>query len=79
MNFKRCKRPSFSDEFFRSSKKVKKQSVALDTTKPWSLLQSNIPYIKPELEENVKNYKYRSCVGSIYYEKVQSPLCDWIV
>jgi len=42
-------------------------------------LQSNRPYIKPEHEENVRSHKYKGTVDSLYYQYIQSPLCDWIV
>ena len=35
--------------------------------------------MKPESESNVVNYKYNSQCDSLYYQYVQSPLCDEIV
>jgi len=43
------------------------------------LTKSNRPYIKPELEQNVIHHKHCAQVDSLYYQYVQSPMCDWIV
>jgi len=42
-------------------------------------MRSNKPYVKPELEDNVRNYKYKGSCDSLYYIYIQSPLCDWLV
>ena len=43
------------------------------------LIQSNLPYIKPELINNVHTYKPQSSCFSLYYNYILSPFCDWLV
>ena len=44
-----------------------------------NLFKSSRPYIKPEFEHNIRNWKYNAQSDSMYYAHIQSPLCDWIV
>lgn len=37
------------------------------------------PYIRDEWKENIKNYKYKGCDNSIFYQYFTSGLCDKLV
>ena len=44
-----------------------------------NMFKSSRPYIKPEHEHNIVNWRYNGQCDSLYYAKVQSPMCDAIV
>ena len=43
------------------------------------LTQSNRPYIKPELVENVHTHKYATTTATFFHNKILDPLCDYLV
>ncbi len=37
------------------------------------------PYIPEEWKENIRKHKYKGSDNSIFYTRVTSPLCDYLV
>jgi hypothetical protein len=50
-----------------------------NNSKGYNWFGSNLPYIKPEEEKNIFLHSYKGGNTSMYYNHVQSPLCDYLV